>query len=199
MATIVENRLLYRGWTRLLCLTIEDGGEAYFREVEDHGDAAAVLPFDPQRRKAVLVRLLRAPMLLAGGDGLSLEVPAGLVDSGSHEDTAVREALEETGLRLRAVAHVATVWTSPGITTERMGLFLAEYGTEDRVAAGGGLAEEHENIEVVELDLDDLWSRAQAGTLADMKTFALVLALKERRPDLFAGTLAEPARARTGG
>lgn len=190
MAAIVETRVLYRGWTALLRLTIEDGASTYFREVEDHGNAAAVLPFDPGRRKAMLVRLLRGPILLAGGDGMSLEAPAGLVDSGTFEDAAVREALEETGLRLRAVSHVATLWTSPGITTERMGLFLAEYGAGDRVAAGGGIAEEHENIEVVEIDLDEIWSRAQAGRLADMKTFALVLALRERRPDLFAGTSA---------
>ena len=191
MATIIENRLLYRGWTKLLRLTIEDGGETYFREVEDHGNAAVVLPFDPRRRKATLVRLLRAPVLLAGGDGMSLEAPAGLVDSGTYGDAAAREALEETGLSLRAVSHVATVWTSPGITTERMGLFLAEYSVEDRVAAGGGIAEENENIEVVEIDLDDLWSRARAGTLVDMKTFTLVLALKEQRPDLFAGAADE--------
>ena len=122
---------------------------------------------------------------------MSLEAPAGLVDSGTYGDAAAREALEETGLSLRAVSHVATVWTSPGITTERMGLFLAEYSVEDRVAAGGGIAEENENIEVVEIDLDDLWSRARAGTLVDMKTFTLVLALKEQRPDLFAGAAGE--------
>jgi len=89
-------------------------------------------------------------------------VPAGLVDTGTFEDAAKREALEETGLRLRAVTHVATVWTSPGITTERMGLFLAEYGAGDRTTPGGGIAEEHENIEVVEPDLNELWARATA-------------------------------------
>lgn len=191
MATIVDNKVLYRGWTTLLRLTVEDRGTTFFREVEDHGDAAAVLPFDPSRRKAVLVRLLRGPMLLAGGDGLSLEVPAGLVDSGSFEDTAIREAMEETGISLRSVSHVATLWTSPGITTERMGLFLAEYAADDRIGAGGGIAEENENIEVIEFDLDELWSRAAAGTLVDMKTFTLLLALKERRPDLLAGATRE--------
>ncbi|HHZ08487.1 MAG TPA: NUDIX hydrolase [Rhizobiales bacterium] len=194
MANIIEKIVLYRGWTTLLRLAIEDGASTFFREVEDHGNSAAVLPYDPLRRKATLVRLLRGPMLLSDGEGLSLEAPAGLVDSEAFADAARREALEEAGLRLSAVRHVATVWTSPGITTERMGLFLAEYGVGDRVGKGGGLAEEHENIEVVELDLDELWSRASAGALADMKTFTLVLALKELRPDLFG-----EAPARTGG
>lgn len=197
MARIIEKAVLYRGWTTLLRLTIEDGASTYFREVEDHGSAAAVLPFDPLRRKAMLVRLLRGPKLLAGGDGLSLEVPAGLVDSGTFEDAAKREALEETGLRLRAVTHVATVWTSPGITTERMGLFLAEYGAGDRIAPGGGIAEEHENIELVELDLNGLWARARDGVLTDMKTLTLALALKDLRPDLF-GTPPAVIRGRSG-
>lgn len=186
MAKIVDRSILYRGWMTLLRLTIEDQGGTFFREVEDHGEGAAVLPFDPERRTAVLVRLLRGPMLYAGGDGMSLEAPAGLVESDGFEETAKREALEETGLRLRSVSHVATLWTAPGVTTERMALFLAEYTAADRVGAGGGIAEENENIEVVELGLDELWARARAGTLVDMKTFTLLLALKEQRPELFA-------------
>ncbi len=38
-----------------------------------------------------------------------------------------REALEEGGLRLGALEHVATVWSMPGVSTERMALYLAEY------------------------------------------------------------------------
>ena len=36
----------------------------------------------------------------------------------------------------------------PGISTEKMHMFLAEYAAASRVGAGGGLAEENEEIEV---------------------------------------------------
>jgi hypothetical protein len=45
------------------------------------------------------------------------------------------------------------------------------------------------------MDLDELWSRARAGTLVDMKTFTLLLALKERRPDLFGDAKAAADRS----
>ncbi len=109
----------------------------FAREVEDHGNAAVVLPYDAVRRTALLVRLLRAPVLMAGGEGLSLEAAAGLIDRGeTPSETALREVLEETGLKLGALDHVATVWASPGVSTERMSLFLAEYAPADRVSAG---------------------------------------------------------------
>ena len=78
-------------------------------------------------------------------------------------------------------------WPSPGILTERVALFLAPYCASDRVGAGGGLAEEHEEIEVVELPLDELASLADTGALSNMKTLALVQTLRLRRPGLFEG------------
>jgi hypothetical protein len=53
------------------------------------------------------------------------------------------------------------------------------------VAEGGGLAEEHEAITVLELPLAELWARVERREVADMKTLALILALKVKRPELF--------------
>jgi hypothetical protein len=50
------------------------------RGVEDHGDAVAVLPFDPVRRTALLVRILRAPAFLSAGRPELLECPAGIME-----------------------------------------------------------------------------------------------------------------------
>jgi len=50
---------------------------------------------------------------------------------------------------------------------------------------GGGVADEHEGITVVEMPLADLAALAASGEFADLKTFALVPALMQRRPDLF--------------
>jgi len=186
-AEILRVRPVYQGWGKYLIATarLADGQEIE-REIEDHGRAVCVLPYDPERRVALLVRLFRAPPLYAGGPAEMVEAPAGLLEDDSPEDCARREALEETGLRLGALDHVATVWSMPGISTERMSLYLAAYAAADRVAEGGGIAGEHENITVVETPLADLAAMAARGDLIDMKTLALLLALKDRRPDLFA-------------
>ena len=73
----------------------------------------------------------------------------------------------------------------PGISTERMHLFLAPYGQADRIGAGGGLKDEHEDISINEVDLDELAAMADDGRLTDMKTLLLAQTLRLRRPDLF--------------
>jgi len=73
----------------------------------------------------------------------------------------------------------------PGISTERMTLYLAAYRRTDRITAGGGVATEHENITVVEIELGKLAELMDAGELMDMKTLVLAEALKMRHPELF--------------
>jgi nudix-type nucleoside diphosphatase (YffH/AdpP family) len=165
-------------------LRLEDGTE-FAREVEDHGAAVAVLPYDPVRRTALLVRLLRAPVLLTANIPELLEVPAGIVDDDSPESAARRELHEETGLRVLDLEPMGFVWSMPGISTERMDLYLARYTEADRAGDGGGLATEHENITVVEIPLAELWARAQRNEINDMKTLALLFMLHARNPELF--------------
>ena len=80
---------------------------------------------------------------------------------------------------------LGTIWSMPGISSERMSLFLAPYSASDRTGAGGGLADEHENITAEEIPLDELARLADAHRLTDMRTFAMVQTLRLRRPDLF--------------
>jgi len=144
-----------------------------------------VLPYDPERRVAILVRQFRAPVFHAAGEAEMLEAPAGMLDEDEPGNGARREVLEEVGLTLAVLEPVAAVWTMPGISTERMHLFLAPYGPGDRIGAGGGVAGEHEAITVAETALADLAALADRGALTDLKTFALVQTLRLRRPDLF--------------
>ena len=182
----VEER--YKGWSRLLIASIRlADGQIIKREIEDHGNAVCVLPYDPVRRTAIVVRQFRVPVLHAGGDPMLIEAIAGLADGDDPSACARREAMEEAGLKLQAVELVVRGWGMPGISTERMDLFLAVYEAADRVAPGGGLAEEHEEIEVIELPLSALAEMADTGKLTDMKTLALVQTLRVRKPDLFGG------------
>ena len=181
-------RTLHEGWGRYLLVTVDkpDGGRIA-REVEDHGDAAGVLPYDPERRTALLVRQLRVPLLLAAGIEQTLEIAAGCIDDEEEPESCIhREAMEELGLRLGSVERVVTMQTMPGISTERIHLFLAPYSPTDRVGEGGGLAAEEEAITVVEMPLADLAAQADDGRLEDAKTLILLQTLRLRRPDLFA-------------
>jgi nudix-type nucleoside diphosphatase (YffH/AdpP family) len=187
---IVETRIAYQGYVTVTLATLRaPDGSAHTREIEHHGNAACVLPYDPERRVALLVTMPRAPLLFCGERDAMLEAPAGMIDAGESAEAAIiREAMEEAGLALKAVDPVATVWSSPGVSSERSSLFLAAYSKADRTAAGGGLSGEHEAITVQERPLAELAALADAGALTDLKTLALVLALRLRRPELFAGT-----------
>ena len=195
--------ILDRETTRIGYVTVErlrvrlaDGAEV-IREVESHGDAVAVLPYDPTRRHALIVRLFRAPAFDRFGEEALEEACAGMIEPSDREigegqpadeaGTVRREAMEELGLRLADLEFVARVWSSPGVSAERVALYLAPYQPSDRVGPGGGLAEEHETITVIERPLVQLAADADAGGIADLKLFALVLALRARRPELFAG------------
>lgn len=189
MSRLIAKTPVYEGWSKLYKATIAlTSGVTITREVEDHGSAVAVLPYDPERRVALLVRQMRTgPLVDGAADPHLLEAPAGMIDAGESGDTAVRrEALEEVGVTLGALDAIGSAYSCPGVSTERIALYLGAYSLSDRAAAGGGLAEENEEIEVVEAPLSDLARLQDEGALNDMKTLVLVGALRLRRPDLFA-------------
>jgi nudix-type nucleoside diphosphatase (YffH/AdpP family) len=185
-AEIIESNEICAGFIRLLQTTLRLGdGKRASREVIVHGRASAVLPYDPERRVVMLVKLLRAPLLFATGAQDLTEAPAGMIDGDSPEETAKREAMEETGLRLTALERVGSAWSSPGISTETIELYLAPYRSADRVGSGGGLASEDENITVVEMPISEFWASLERLEVSDLKTLTLALALRWKHPCLF--------------
>jgi nudix-type nucleoside diphosphatase (YffH/AdpP family) len=189
MATyrIQDVTTLHRGRRSLLKLTIQfPDGQRMEREVLESPPAVGVLPYDPERRKAILLRQFRAPVLYDEGEPYLTEAIAGLVNEDESIEACVRrEAMEEAGLRLSTLEPVCAGWSTPGFTTERAHLFLAPYAPADRVSRGGGLPEEHEEIEVQEIGIDELADRLERSAIPDLKTLALVQALRLRHRVLF--------------
>ncbi len=186
---LLDRESAYTGYLSIdrLKVRLADGATVW-REVERHGDAAVVLPYDVERRCALIVRLFRAPVFDACGGTDVEEACAGMIEDADAdaEATARREAMEELGVMLGSLEPVAHVWSSPGVSTERQSLFLAPYGLTDRRGCGGGVASEHEGITVVERPLADLADDVNRRRTTDAKLVTLVLALQLRRPDLFA-------------
>jgi len=150
------------------------------REVYDCASGASVLPYDRAHRSVLLVRQFRIGARLNGHDGFLLEVPAGMLDGADPAARVRCEALEETGYAIEALRPALSVFASPGSTTERNHLFVAEYRHGSAREAGGGKPAEGEDIEVVELDFDDALALADNCGILDAKTL-LLLAYLERK------------------
>jgi nudix-type nucleoside diphosphatase (YffH/AdpP family) len=183
---ILTRETVYSGYltVKRLQVRLADGAEARL-EIEEHGEAAVVLPYDPDRRCALVARLFRVAVFETNGEEALEEACAGMIGDEDAETAARREAHEELGVALRSLEFVGRFWSSPGVSTERHSMFLAPYSHADRVAAGGGVAGEHEGITVIERMLADLAMDVDQARIADGKLVMLILALRQRRPDLF--------------
>ena len=150
------------------------------REVYDCADGAAVLLYNRAHRSVVLTRQFRLGARLAGHDGYLLEAAAGMLDGADPAERAMAEAREETGYAIDHVQPALQLYVSPGATTERIHLFVAEYDRARRRDDGGGNPGEGEDIEVVELDFDDALAMIETGDIVDAKTVLLLMHLERK-------------------
>ena len=63
---------------------------------------------------------------------------------------------------------------SPGVLTEILYLFVGEYNESMKVNEGGGLEEEQENIQVLEMQFDAAYNMIATGEIKDAKTMLLL-------------------------
>ncbi len=174
-----EVRVLSDDWYLLKKTTLDykrrDGSwQTLNRETYDRGNGAAILLYDPARGTVLLIRQFRYPAFVNGHPEPLIEVPAGLLDELSPEEAIRREAEEEAGCHVAQPRRVFEAFMSPGSVTERLVYFVAEYSAATRIADGGGVAAEGEDIEVLERSLDDALAMVTRGEIVDGKTILLL-------------------------
>ncbi|WP_199611186.1 ADP-ribose diphosphatase [Flocculibacter collagenilyticus] len=134
---LFRHRLFSGEWSELVC-----------REIMERGNAAALLPYDVSNDKVVLIEQVRMGAMSSQHSPWLLECVAGVIEQGeSPQQVAIRETKEESGLDVTEVMPMLSYLSSPGGTSERLHLYIANVNSE--LAEGvHGLPEEHEDIKV---------------------------------------------------
>ncbi|MEV5463103.1 NUDIX domain-containing protein [Streptomyces sp. NPDC002788] len=140
------------------------------------GDRAAVLLYSPGAGTVVLTRQFRLPVFLHGDPhGQLIEAPGGLLDEAGAEEAVRREAEEETGFQVTELRKAFTTYLSPQLSTERTHLFTGVYTPGVRSGPGGGVPDEGEDIQVLELPLHEALRQVLREQASDAKTLLLLL------------------------
>lgn len=156
---------------------VRDGRWEYCERVND--TAAAMIFALTEEGRVLLVEEYRPPIRKQ-----SICFPAGLVGDVQHEsaeDAARRELLEETGYAATHMRFLFEGPSSPGITSETIGFYLAT-GLR-RVAVGGGVQGEHITVHEIPMEEVEAWLASQlaVGKAIDPRIFTGLYFLQKNR------------------
>ncbi|BAO91175.1 NUDIX domain-containing protein [Caballeronia cordobensis] len=184
---ILKTEVLSDDWYVLRKVTFDflrrDGTwQRQSRETYDRGNGATILLRERNTGNVLLTRQFRMPAFVNGHHGMLVETPGGLLDDASPEERIRAEVEEETGYRVHRVEKIFEAFMSPGSVTEKLYFYLGEYDSSMRVSDGGGVAEEGEEIETIEVPLHTALDMIGRGEIMDGKTIMLLqyAALKVR-------------------
>ena len=177
---IIKSELLSDNWYTLKKITYEihyDDGSVVVqnRESYDRGNGATILLYNKEQKTVILTRQFRIPTYVNGNEtGYLIESCGGLLDKDNAEECIKRETEEETGYKISEVKKIFEVYMSPGSVTELVYFFVAEYSNDMKVGDGGGIVEESEDIEVLEIPFQQALEMVGTGEIKDGKTIMLL-------------------------
>ena len=133
----------------------QNGVEKSWEIVESH-DAVSVLIYHKDRESFVLVKQFRPPLYHRSGDGMSVELCAGIIDKDlSLLKIAQEEVEEECGfcVSVDSIERITKVNSAVGTAGTFQVVFYVEVDESMRVSEGGGI--DHEMIEVIEIPINE--------------------------------------------
>ena len=177
---ILKSEILSENWYKLRKITYEyqkkDGTwQVQNREAYDRGNGATILLYNREGQTVILTRQFRLPSFINGNEsGMLIEACAGLLDKDNPEDCIRRETEEETGYKVSQVRKIFEAYMSPGSVTEILYFFVAAYSKTMKINEGGGIEQEQEDIEVLELPFEQALGMIGSGEIKDGKTIMLL-------------------------
>jgi ADP-ribose pyrophosphatase len=164
-----HSRIVWQGKWRLRVDSFRlADGQLYERGFIDHPGAVVLVPLLPgdDGPHVLMLRQYRPAL-----ERTILELPAGTREADEPWLTcAQRELREETGQRAASFLSLGEVWAAPGLTNERMALFLAEGLSADPLPM-----DVDEEIAVEAYPLADVAAMALDGRLDDAKSVVGIL------------------------
>jgi ADP-ribose pyrophosphatase len=150
---ILNQDTVYNGFFRMekyhLQHTLFAGGWSgeITRELFVRNNCVAVILYDPNRDKVVLIEQFRVG---AAQNPINtpwlIEIVAGIIEDGeTPEDVARRESIEEAGCEIIELIKINTFYLSPGGSSEKITLFCGFVNSEN-IGGIHGLADENEDI-----------------------------------------------------
>ncbi|MBN2089396.1 NUDIX hydrolase [candidate division KSB1 bacterium] len=138
----------------------------------NRGNSVAILLYNQNRNSLIFTKQFRYPVYAnAPQQAWILEIIAGMIeDEQEPEKSAIREIAEETGYQVADLTFISQFFVSPGGTSEKIFLFFAAVRDIDAKFAGGGLAEEGEDIQVVQIPVTEALKMLNDGQFQDAKT-----------------------------
>jgi ADP-ribose pyrophosphatase len=167
----VSSELLFDGKVVHLYLdniSLPDGKPAT-REYCRHIGAVCVIPIT-DNGEVICVRQYRYPFA-----EVLLEIPAGKLDSPDEDmlEAAKRELREETGYNAETYTYIGTLYPSPAILSEKIGMYVAT-----GLHKGEQELDEDEFLDVVKVPFDEVVDMIMENKIPDAKTQTAVLKAK---------------------
>jgi len=168
---ILNKEIVYQGFFRVekyrLKHTLFGGGWSpeITRELFMRGSCVAVLLYDPDADKVVLIEQFRTGAIATPNKAWLVEIVAGAIEDGeSAEEVAYRESLEEAGCEIQQLMVINEFYTTPGGSSEWITLFC---GKVDSSQVGGihGLDHEDEDILVRAVDFEEAYLMLENGEI----------------------------------
>jgi ADP-ribose pyrophosphatase len=148
-------------------VTIHSGGTSY-REIIEHNGGAVAVPITSDG-KVIMVRQYRKALEQA-----VLELPAGKIEKGEAPlATIVRELQEETGYTAGIIEFLTAFYPSVGYTNEILYIYIAT-----DLTPGPTNYDEHEAMDILEVDFDEAHNMVVSGEIQDAKTMLGILLAK---------------------